>query len=485
MKQAVVLLLALVALTGCDRRRDDGPVVVSAIGSPPTHADPSRKALSGPDKLLIDSTAQGLVRFDSAGQITPGLAERWIIIDDGMSYIFRLREAEWSNGLRVTAAEVAAILRRQIASGSRNPLKPYLSAIDEIVEMTPQVLEVRLTRPRPELLTVFAQPELAIFRAGRTGGTGPFRVSRERLDGVILRPAFDPVRLALDDVEEPSPEQSVELIGEKASRAIIRFLERRSDMVSGGTFDDWPLLASTGVAPTNLRIDSGLGLFGLAIINRSGFLSEPENRVALSQLIDRSALVAAYAPGWNASERILPTQLDSAAPPTAPAWSSLPLSDRQKGARDQIARWRTSQVKPVELRIALPDGPGSTILFGFVGAAFRSAGIVSKRVSLDAPSDLRLIDAIAPSDSARWYLANGCQPCSPAAGKLIDEARDAPDLSARAQKIAEADSALTQDGAYIPIARPLRWSLVALRLSRWQANARTAHPLNLLRAATK
>ncbi|MEX6775113.1 hypothetical protein AB2C94_33730, partial [Pseudomonas aeruginosa] len=79
-------------LAACDRRPDTGAVVVSAIGGVPHVADASRVALDTPARLLMDSTAQGLVRFDAAGQIEPGIAERWIVIDGGMSYIFRLRE---------------------------------------------------------------------------------------------------------------------------------------------------------------------------------------------------------------------------------------------------------------------------------------------------------------------------------------------------------------------------------------------------------
>jgi peptide/nickel transport system substrate-binding protein len=92
-----------------------------------------------------------------------------------------------------------------------------------------------------------------------------------------------------------------------------------------------------------------------------------------------------------------------------------------------------------------------------------------------------LIDAVAPYDSARWYLATACQLCSAEAQAALDGARDAPTMAERAQHIAEADAALARDVAFIPIAQPLRWSLVSLRLKQWQPNARAWHPLNRLR----
>lgn len=480
-----VLFAGILLVGGCNQRRDVGPVVVSAIGSGPVLADPARRALTGPARLLLDSTAQGLVRFDAAGQISPGLAERWIVIDNGMSYIFRLREAEWSDGSRVTAAQIVERLRRQIAPQSRNPLRPYLTAVDEIVEMTPQVIEVRLKRPRPDLLKLFAQPELALLLDRPPRGTGPFRVAPSGKNGVLLTPAFDPARAASDDIEEPGPEQSVQLIGERAARAIIRFAERQSDLVSGGSFADWPLLKFVEIAPANFRADPAEGLFGLAIVNRTGFLADADNRAALSQVIDRGAIVSAFAPGWPATEQLLPERLDSAADPSIASWTTLSPAQRREGARARVRRWKATHDGPITIRIALPNGPGSTILYGFIGAAFRSIGIEPERVRFDAPADLRLIDAVAPYDSARWYLATACQPCGDDAEAALNAARDADSLADRAERIADADALVNEDAAFIPIARPLRWSLVALRLSRWQGNGRAWHPLNELRTNSR
>ncbi|MEG8053889.1 hypothetical protein QP185_12545 [Sphingomonas aerolata] len=42
-----------------------------------------------------------------------------------MSYVFRLREAAWSDGSRITADQIVAMLKRQIVPASRNPLAPF------------------------------------------------------------------------------------------------------------------------------------------------------------------------------------------------------------------------------------------------------------------------------------------------------------------------------------------------------------------------
>lgn len=479
--RTILTLLAIpLAIAGCNRRPDTGHVVVSAVGDAPRLVDPSRARPDHADLLYADALAEGLVRFDANGQIEPGLAERWIVIDGGMSYIFRLREATWADGSEVTAKQVVAALEEQIARGSRNPLAPFLTAIDDMVEMTPQVIEIQLKRPRPDLLKIFAQPELAIWPSRRTGGAGPMRATRSGANP-LLRPATDPSQDDPDDPQEIQPEDEVRLIGERTARGIVRFAAHESDLLSGGTFADWPLLAFANIAPANIQIDPAAGLFGLTIVNRDGFLADALNRDAVSQAIDRDALTGAVRPGWESTSQILPDALDAAAPPAMPAWATTPIDQRRAAARARVAAWRKG---PVSLRIAIPSGPGATIVYGQIAASLRMIGITTTRVAMNQDADLRLVDAVAPYDSARWYLANACAMCSDAARSVLLAARDAPTLTERSRLIAAADAALRDDVAFIPIARPLRWSLVALRLSQWHTNSRAWHPLNRLRPDT-
>jgi len=426
--------------------------------------------------ILTDATAQGLVRFDAGGQVEPGLAERWIVIDGGTSYIFRLRDARWSDGRPVVADEVAAALRRRLRPAANNPLLPYLSAVDDVVAMTPQVIEVRLSRQRPELLRLFAQPDMGIVRGGL--GTGPFRPARTG-PSPLLRPVPPPA--ASDDDADDAPGRPVRLIAERASRALVRFAAGRSDAVAGGGFADWPLVALAGVPARDVRRDPAAGLFGLAIARRTGFLADTYNRRVLSAALDRAAILSAVAPDWEAVDRIVPDLLDSSAPPVVPEWSLLTLDQRRTAARARVAAWPGG---PVTLDVALPGGPGANLLWGGIAASLRRIGIAARRVGADAPADLRLVDAVAPYDSARWYLATACRPCGTPAAAALAAARDAPTVAERARLIAETDRLVDADAAFIPLARPLRWSLAGRRATGWQANPRAAHPLNRLIADT-
>lgn len=477
------MLALAIAAAGCERRRDIGPVIVSAIGEPPDLPSTRRTRTDSAQRLFADGVAQGLVRFDSAGQIEPGIAERWIVTDEGTTYIFRLREMTWADGRPLRAAEVVSVLRRQTAARSGNPLAPYLTAIASIVEMTPQVIQIELSWPRPDLLKLFAQPELAIVRPVEPTGSGPMRLVGKVAHASRLTPIADANRAA-DEQRTPTPEDDVVLIAERAAAGVARFVTRKSDLMTGGTIADWPLLTTAKVPPGNVRRDPAAGLFGLNIVTRTGFLASAENRAAIALAIDRRALVETFAADWSPTEDLLPQQLDSLASPAPAPWKAIAATDRLARSRAQVATWRSANGASPLLRIALPTGPGGTMLWARIAADLYAAGIVPQRVAPDAAAELRLIDEVAPYDSARWYLAMACRPCGDAATAAIDAARMAPTLAERARAIATADAALASDVAFIPIARPFRWSLVALQLRAWQANERAWHPLNRLRRDT-
>ena len=149
----------------------------------------------------------------------------------------------------------------------------------------------------------------------------------------------------------PQPEENVRLIGERAALAIARFNAQDSDLVSGGTFADWPLLAISGIAPANQRIDPAAGLFGLAIVNRDGFLADPDNRAAVARAIDRQAIVAAFGTNWTATAQILPEQLDSAAAPALAPWAAPPSPDDLTPA-GRVQAWRQAHDGALTLRRA-------------------------------------------------------------------------------------------------------------------------------------
>jgi len=187
------------------------------IGGKPELRDPALGPLPLQDEVLLQNVAQGLVRFDSNGNIIGGLAERWNVSDDGLSYIFRIASAQWPDGKKITAEQVAKLLKRQIAVRSRNPLKDSLGAVQDIVAMTDRVIAIQLLAPRPNLLTLLAQPQFAILKG--SDGTGPFKATATGGAGGELRLTR---QIAGNDDEE-SQHEEVLLAGAPVDEAISAF----------------------------------------------------------------------------------------------------------------------------------------------------------------------------------------------------------------------------------------------------------------------
>src|SRR3546814_10057674 len=94
------------------------------------------------------------------------------------------------------------------------------------------------------------------------------------------------------------------------------------------------------------------------------------------------------------ADLILPEAIDLATPPNLPGWSIGTLDERRARARSVVAAWESAHDAPLRLRIALPDGPGATLLFGGITASLAAIGVETERVPMRADADLRLVDEI-------------------------------------------------------------------------------------------
>jgi oligopeptide transport system substrate-binding protein len=471
---------ALLALSACSDR-DSGPVAVSVIGDRDDLARPLPNLPDPGAKLMLEATAQGLVAFDASGEILPALAQRWIVEDDGRSYIFRLRRASWPNGTRVTAGDVARILESRIEQLRRMDPDGPLDTVDAVVPMTGEVIEIRLTAARPMLLQMLAQPQMAIL--SRDGGTGPYRAAKWG-EALSLTPADTHTDENGETIEPPARDRRL-LRAERAAVAILRFREGTAALVLGGRYSDLPLVLRARIDQGDIRIDPVQGLLGLAVSGTGPLPDDATVREAISMTIDRAALPDAFGLGrWAVGDQLVPQQLDLPRPPSPARWAAMSLEERRVEARAAIDRWRAAHGKPPVLRIALPTGPGSTLLFGMVHADLRAIGLSAQRVGLTADADLRLVDEVAAYDSTLWYLGRiGCARkvhCSAQATAKLQEASLASTPEDRAARIAEAEALTVAHNGYIPLGQPVRWSLVGRRLDGFTLSPRARHPLNLL-----
>lgn len=148
---------------------------------------------------LMNLVYEGLVGWSKDNRIEGRLAERWEISDHGRTYTFYLREAKFSNGRPVTAADFKATWERNAGRAKGSPLASnYLgdivgikevlegrrSEISGVVAKDARTLVVTTEQARPAFLGKLTYPATFAMPAG-TGeisktdqmvGAGPFIV---------------------------------------------------------------------------------------------------------------------------------------------------------------------------------------------------------------------------------------------------------------------------------------------------------------------
>lgn len=463
--------------------RSTGPVAISVIGVTEDLRKPGDNPLSPPAKLMLEATARGLVAFDATGEITPALAERWIVEDAGRSYIFRIRRAQWADGGRVTAQNVAALLKQRIAQNRKLDPAGDLTAVKDVLAMTGEVVEIRLRSARPSFLQLLAQPQMGLFR--RRGGSGPFRAEWNGR-GMLLTPIVTAIPDPDDGPAPPIPVAARRFVrAESGPMAIARFATGHAALVLGGRYQDLPILPAVGINQRQIRTDPVLGLFGIAIGAEEGLMADRSIREAISMAIDRAALSAQLkVDNWTTMIGIVPRQMDLTRQPVDPRWAGMSLPQRRDYARKVVASWRSVYGDPPSITIALPEGTGSRLLFIMLRADLRAIGLSLKMAEKGKRANMALIDEVAAYDSPFWYLSRISCPrglsCDPMAMDALTKANAASDPAERQQALDEAERLALTHGGYVPLGLPIRWSLVAQRLTGFQTNGRARHPLNEL-----
>jgi oligopeptide transport system substrate-binding protein len=475
------LLAAAFAVAGCNKN-DEGVTRVAVIGPTPKLVETVGGPLSPGDALVRANLAQGLVRLDERGQVVPGLAERWNVSDDGLSYIFRLQTGDWPDGRKIRADEVARILSRQLRQSSTNPLKDTLGAVSEIVAMTDRVIEIRLTAPRPNLLQLLAQPEFGLVRA--SVGTGPFRLPTSEETATI--PAEDRKgalvlihRIRIPDAKDIY--EQVRIAGGLAKPLVAAFADGQIDLVLGGTVDDLPYAFQEKMPRGALRFDPVGGLFGLAPTKRSEVLQEADVRRLLSRAIDRPALVAGLRVGGLAPRAtLLQAGLEGIGQPPQPDWLNQPAMERRPALLAEANRLFGATERPT-FRLALPEGPGADYLLARLRYDWGPLGIKVERAPDANSADLVWIDEVAPSSSPAWFLrrfrCGVAAICIEEAEPLLAEARAVPVAAQRAALFLQVAGLMDQEQLFIPIAAPIRWSLVSGRVPGFVENPFAHHTL--------
>jgi ABC-type oligopeptide transport system substrate-binding subunit len=302
----------------------------------PDDPDP-RSAIAWPNIQLCMQLFDRLVEQWPERTIVPSLAERWEIADDGLRYVFHLREGlTWSDGEPLTAHDVEFGIRRVLnpaAPGSsvaiyfvlEGGLEHYLGegsdpAAIGVRALDDRTIEFRLAAPAPYFMSVMNRPD---------GGPQPRHAIEARgnawIDGEqVVSGAFaiaerTPDRLVLERrtaTARPGNTARVEYIRLPIASAIEPYENGDLDLV---TARYTPRLAD--LVPRDLP-DQRLGPPAwsgyLAFRHADPVFSDAHVRKALAHAVDRDALAAVLPPNMLlATGGIVPPALQGHTPDIA------------------------------------------------------------------------------------------------------------------------------------------------------------------------
>jgi len=260
----------------------------------PPHLDPTAGAAAAIDEVTYANVFLGLTRIDRNGAVIPGLAERWEVADDGLTYTFHLREGmAFHDGTAFDAEDVKFSLDRARAEDSVNAQKGYFAAIEEVTVVDPRTVEVTLSRPDGLFLFNMGQgdaaivaPESADTNTTDPVGTGPYRVAR-RVEGdrIVLE--------RWDDYAGPD-----DVFFETVTFRFVTDPAAQVAAVLAGDIDVYPNIG----APEALARFEGDSRFAVMVGTTEGEtvmsanwrrepFSDPRVRQAIMHAIDRQALI--------------------------------------------------------------------------------------------------------------------------------------------------------------------------------------------------
>ncbi len=513
----VLLLLALPGGAMADAVLDRGN------GPEPTTLDAHRGSEVNAQNILMD-LYEGLVTFAADGAIVPGIAERWEVSADGLTWTFHLREdLRWSNGEVLTAAQYVASMQRALDPDTAAPLASLFATIrhapavmhgDEptsalgisapdahtvVIELTqPTALLERLMLPiaAPIHLSSLQRHGAQHTRPGNWVGNGPYRLVEWTPQASVLlerNPHFHAAsEVAIAHVrfhvtEDANTEQKRFVAGD------LDFTE----VVPPGRLDR--LRERFG---SQLRISPYLGTFYFGYnLRRAPFADQPKLRRALSLAIDRDILTRYItALGETPAYALIPPVMLGTAARTPPD-AAMTQAARVAEAQRLYAEAGYSRDAPLAVELRYNTSTPHRRLALAVAAMWREQlGVRTQLVNeewkvfvqnrrigrltevfrgswmADVDDPLAFLEAFDGAGPTNWTGYGDA-----AFSRSLAAARATPDPALRMQRFADAEALLLQSQPILPVYFYVSKHLVRDEVDGFVANPLDRHPSRWMR----
>lgn len=505
------LFCLLLMLPGCEQRLDENTMpgrdqIVRLSDSEIKGLDPQKISDLSSLRIAADQF-EGLTRLNARGEAEPGLAEDWVVSDDGHVWTFALREnLRFSDGASIDASIFPQILKRLREPDNAAPAKSLFDNITEIRVTGGANVQILLTAPAPSLPILLAHPAMAaipLHRIVAAGDkwtsdrplvtSGPYRMTSWRLN--------DHARLDRN-INWHDRQKAVETIIWKpmddSLSAMRLFLAGGADIAADypASRHSWLQEQHSGVAHSVPY----LGSYYYAFNTRKPPFDDHRVRTALSLAVERDWIAdevigIGNIPAWG----LLPPGL--AGPENfKPIWADLPREERLFRAKKLLADAGYDADNPLEFEIRFNSSTEHRRVSVALAAMWKPLSVNASLFNSEAAlhfAALRQHDFvlarsgwIADIPTADNFLmvhqaANGSGNYSgydnPAYDELVAKALETPDPDQRNAFMRQADEILSADTPVLPLYFYVTRSLVSDRISGWEDNISNVHPSRTLR----
>ena len=495
-------------------------------GQEPESLDP-HKAQTDSAQNIIRDLFEGLTVLSPDGRIVPGTAETWSLDDAGTTYTFFIRKnARWSNGDSVTAADFVYAFRRLVTPATASPYAQMLAQITnarEIIEgiKSPdtlgvvaeddRTLVVELHTPTPYFLGLLANASTApvhrksveehgrdFVRPGNLISNGAY-ILKERVVGSHVTVArneqyWDNQNTAIDNV-------SFHHIVDETSE-LQRFRTGELDVTYTIPMERTAWLREN--MAERLKIEPYLGTYYYVLnVEQPPFKDNPSLREALSLAIDREFITTNItAAGQLPADGWVPPGVDSYSSQKF-EYTGLDYQQRIARARELFAEAGYSPDNPLELTIHYNTGTGHQQIAAAIASMWnehlgvetslfnvelrvliqmlkqRSDYQVGRISWLGDYNDAYTFAEILRSDHGINYPGYKNE----AYDALLDEVSSESDMARRRSLLEEAERLVLKDHPIIPLYYYVSRHLVQPYVSGWEGNVMDYHYSRHLRLA--
>lgn len=464
---SVALGIATMAIGGTAQAET---LVRIATPYPATTLDPSRSAAAGNIETFGQLYARVLHRNAETGELEPGLAEKWDVSDDRLTYTLHLREAKFSDGSPITADDVVFSFER-VRSDPKSALPSTFGAVESFAMTDAKTVVVKLKNPLVSMLGQFEMwnagivSKVDVEKRGDAAFTetpltsGPYSVKEWKPgEKLVLQPNTNYWRTGY-----PKSDATVELVEVSEPETAAAML--KSSEVDAMREVEWAQVEDLATTEgLDMRMEDSHVIYTILLNHSRPPFSDLKARQAAAYALDKKAITQIVTTGLaNPANTVLPSGLDYHDKEFAAF-----APDMEK-ARQLI---QDSGMAGKEVKIPLNPGQATQQIALFMQAQFEAIGLKPVIVNVDVStwwSDIATAEYDAtptwwtneltdPDPAVRWAICGACDSHAfftfydnARVNQLADEGSREQDEAKRATIYREIARIATDEVAQIPL----------------------------------